>query len=234
MRRTKRRSVSTTALRMISSLPPAIWQSATNAICPIQNVEEAAFKGFDSLEKYQALERGAAAVTDRGKLTFLRKVCDYAWLGGMRLQHDHSNGRSSVCPRGREIVANVVKYHQQKFRYNEVEVSAKPSKDSRSVSTENLSIVIARLTAILRCQLHGPGPYRKVKKGLPSECKRRTAADPDGLSGGCNAGVRIHRGQGRFLRRFFGIRPVLRQKGGCRTWQRLMKIPETTENYVKS
>ena len=50
----------------------------------------------------------------------------------------------------REIVANVVKYHQQKFRYNEVEVSAKPSKDSRLISTENLSIVIARLTAILR------------------------------------------------------------------------------------
>ena len=30
----------------------------------------------------------------------------------------------------REIVANVVKYHIQKFRYNEVELQARPSRDS--------------------------------------------------------------------------------------------------------
>ena len=117
----------------------------------IQNVEEAALKVFDSLKKYHGLgprERLllqiAANLHSCGKFVTMRGAdeCAYNMIMATEII-----GLSHV---EREIVANIVKYHQQKFRYNEVRVSAKPSKDSRLVSTEDLSIVIAKLTAILR------------------------------------------------------------------------------------
>lgn len=50
----------------------------------------------------------------------------------------------------REIVANVVRYHIQPFRYDEVEIEAKSTRDSRLASADNVVMVIAKLTAILR------------------------------------------------------------------------------------
>ncbi len=67
----------------------------------IQNVEEAALKVFDSLKKYHGLgARERLLLQIAANLHFLRKVCDYAWLGGMRLQHDHGNGDHRSVPRG--------------------------------------------------------------------------------------------------------------------------------------
>lgn len=161
----------------------------------IQNVEEAALKVFDSLKKYHGLgarERLllqiAANLHSCGKFVTMRgsEECGYNMIMATEII-----GLSHV---EREIVANIVKYHQQKFRYNEVEVSAKPSKDSRLASTEDLSIVIAKLTGHSAAgQFHGPGPYRKIKR-QPPECEGRTAGNPDGLRGRCDAGVHIHCG----------------------------------------
>ena len=50
----------------------------------------------------------------------------------------------------REIVANVVRYHLQQFKYDEVQVEAKPARNSRLATPDNLTMVIAKLTAILR------------------------------------------------------------------------------------
>ena len=112
----------------------------------------------------------------------------------------------------REIVANIVKYHQQKFRYNEVEVSAKPSKDSRLVSTEDLSIVIAKLTAILRLA----NSMDRGHTGKLKDCRLNVKDGQLVIQTDCPADVTLESisiaDKGEFFEEIFGIRPVLRQK----------------------
>ena len=195
-RKTKSSSASTTVLRTISLLPPAIWQSATNAICHISRTwREAALKVFDSLKKYHGLgarERLllqiAANLHSCGKFVTMRgsEECGYNMIMATEII-----GLSHV---EREIVANIVKYHQQKFRYNEVEVSAKAIQ--RQPSGINRGSVHCHCKAdghSAAGQFHGPGPYRKIKR-QPPECEGRTAGNPDGLRGRCDAGVHIHCG----------------------------------------
>ena len=179
----------------------------------IQNVEEAALKVFDSLKKYHGLgarERLllqiAANLHSCGKFVTMRgsEECGYNMIMATEII-----GLSHV---EREIVANIVKYHQQKFRYNEVEVSAKPSKDSRLASTEDLSIVIAKLTAILRLA-------NSMDRGHTGKLKDSRLNVKDGqlvIQTGCAADVTLESisiaDKGDFFEEIFGIRPVLRQK----------------------
>ena len=179
----------------------------------IQNVEEAALKVFDSLKKYHGLgarERLlvqiAANLHSCGKFVTMRgsEECGYNMIMATEII-----GLSHV---EREIVANVVKYHQQKFRYNEVEVSAKPSKDSRLVSTENLSIVIARLTAILRLA----NSMDRGHTGKLKDCRLNVKDGQLLIQTDCPADVTLESisiaDKGDFFEEIFGIRPVLRQK----------------------
>ena len=180
---------------------------------PIQNVEEAALKVFDSRKKYHGLgprERLllqiAANLHSCGKFVTMRGAdeCAYNMIMATEII-----GLSHV---EREIVANIVKYHQQKFRYNEVEVSAKPSKDNRLVSTEDLSIVIAKLTAILRLA----NSMDRGHTGKLKECRLNVKDGQLVIQTDCPADVTLESisiaDKGEFFEEIFGIRPVLRQK----------------------
>ena len=112
----------------------------------------------------------------------------------------------------REIVANIVKYHQQKFRYNEVEVSAKPSKDSRLASTEDLSIVIAKLTAILRLANSMDRSHGQKLKDCRITVKDKTLTVSAEYSGDITLEAVSFEQKAAFFEEIFGIRPVLKQK----------------------
>ena len=91
-------------------------------------------------------------------------------------------------------------------------MSAKPSKDSRLASTEDLSIVIAKLTAILRLA-------NSMDRGHTGKLKDSRLNVKDGqlvIQTGCAADVTLESisiaDKGDFFEEIFGIRPVLRQK----------------------
>jgi exopolyphosphatase/guanosine-5'-triphosphate,3'-diphosphate pyrophosphatase len=112
----------------------------------------------------------------------------------------------------REIVANVVKYHDQKFRYNEVEVSAKPSRDSRLVNPENLTLMIAKLTAILRLA----NSMDRSHLNKLADCKLNVRENQLVISTDYSGDVTLEAisiaEKGDFFEEIFGVRPVLRQK----------------------
>lgn len=179
----------------------------------IQNVEEAALKIFDSLKKYHGLgsrERLllqiAANLHSCGKFITMRDSsdCGYNIIMGTEII-----GLSHV---EREIVANVVKYHRQKFRYNEVEVSEKPSRDTQLASVEDLSIIIAKLTAILRlANSMDRGHAGKLKDSRLSVKDGDLIIQTDCAMDVTLEGISISEKE-EFFEEIFGIRPVLKQR----------------------
>ena len=93
-----------------------------------------------------------------------------------------------------------------------MEVSAQPSKDSRLVSTEDLSIVIAKLTAILRLA----NSMDRGHTGKLKDCRLNVKDGQLVIQTDCPADVTLEAisiaDKGDFFEEIFGIRPVLRQK----------------------
>lgn len=181
----------------------------------IQTVETAALAVFDALKKYHGMKERerlllqiAADLHSCGKFVTLRDATDCAYNIIMATE---IIGLSHV---EREIVANVVKYHAQKFRYDEVEVSAKPSKGSRLTASENLPLTIAKLTAILRLA----NSMDRSHAGKLSDCKLSVKDGKLVIITGYDGDVTLERmsieDKGDFFEEIFGIRPVLKQKRG--------------------
>lgn len=104
----------------------------------------------------------------------------------------------------------MVKYHDQKFRYNEVEVSAKPSRDSRLVNPENLTLMIAKLTAILRLA----NSMDRSHLNKLADCKLNVRENQLVISTDYSGDVTLEAisiaEKGDFFEEIFGVRPVLR------------------------
>jgi len=179
----------------------------------IQAVELAALKVFDSLKKYHGLKERerlllqiAADLHSCGKFVTMRDAteCAYNIIMGTEII-----GLSHV---EREIVANVVKYHIQKFRYNEVELQARPSRDSRLANPENLPLIIGKLTAILRLA----NSMDRGHAGKLSDCRLSVKGNMLVISTEYDGDVTLEAmsiaEKGDFFEEIFGIRPVLKQK----------------------
>ena len=93
-----------------------------------------------------------------------------------------------------------------------MEVSEKLSRDSRLVSTEDLSIVIAKLTAILRLA----NSMDRGHAGKLKDCRLNVKDRQLLIQTECAADVTLDSisiaDKGDFFEEIFGIRPVLRQK----------------------
>lgn len=179
----------------------------------IQAVEDAALKLFDTLKRYHGMKSRerlllqiAVNLHACGKFVTMRDALDCAYNIIMSTE---IIGLSHV---EREIVANVVKYHDQKFRYNEVEVSAKPSRDSRLVNPENLTLMIAKLTAILRLA----NSMDRSHLNKLADCKLNVRENQLVISTDYSGDVTLEAisiaEKGDFFEEIFGVRPVLRQK----------------------
>ena len=179
----------------------------------IQAVELTALKVFYSLKKYHGLKERerlllqiAADLHSCGKFVTMRDAteCAYNIIMGTEII-----GLSHV---EREIVANVVKYHIQKFRYNEVELQARPSRDSRLANPENLPLIIGKLTAILRLA----NSMDRGHAGKLSDCRLSVKGNMLVISTEYDGDVTLEAmsiaEKGDFFEEIFGIRPVLKQK----------------------
>ena len=90
----------------------------------------------------------------------------------------------------REVVANIVRYNIQEYAYDEVILESDLSQYAGlGTSRRDLTILIAKLTAILRSgQFDGPQPPPEAER-QPHRCAERQSGDYDGLSGEYRAGA---------------------------------------------
>lgn len=179
----------------------------------IQAVEAAALQVFDSLKKYHGLKARerlllqiAADLHSCGKFVTMRDAtnCAYHIIMGTEII-----GLSHV---EREIVANVVRYHIQQFRYDEVRVEESPEWDSRLATPDNINMVIAKLTAILRLA----NSMDRGHKGKLSDCRVTVKGQQLVITTNYSGDVTLEsisiEQKADFFEEIFGIRPVLKQK----------------------
>lgn len=179
----------------------------------VQVVERAALQIFDALKKYHGMKSRerlllqiAADLHSCGKFVTMRNATECAYNIIMSTE---IIGLSHV---EREIVANVVKYHIQTFRYNEVELQNHSSRDSRLANPENLPLVIAKLTAILRMA----NSMDRSHAAKLTDCRLSVKGQQLFITTEYEGDVTLERlsieDKGDFFEEIFGVRPVLKQK----------------------
>lgn len=179
----------------------------------VQAVEKSALEIFDSLKRYHGLKERerlllqiAANLHSCGKFVTMRNATDCAYNIIMATE---IIGLSHL---EREIVANVVRYHIQQFRYDEVEIAANASKDSRLVNPDNLVMVIAKLTAILRLANSMDRGHKGKLAGSRITVKGNQLVITTDYGGDVTIEEMSIRQKEDFFEEIYGIRPVLKQK----------------------
>lgn len=179
----------------------------------VQNVEHAALQVFDSLKKYHGLKdrerlllQIAANLHSCGNFVTMREATESAY--GI-IMATEIIGLSHL---EREIVANVVRYLEKPFRYNEIQIEARTSVYSRLVNPQGPEQTIAKLTAILRLA----NAMDRSHKGKLSDCKlsireKRLVISTD-YDGDVTAEAMSIASKGDFFEEIYGFRPVLKQK----------------------
>ncbi len=179
----------------------------------VQAVEVEALQVFDSLKKYHGLgERErlllqiASVLHSCGKFVTMRDANNCAYNIIM------STEIIGLSHLEREIVANVVRYHVSPFKYNEVKIEADAFRSTRLANPDNLTMTIAKLTAILRLA----NSMDRGHKGKLLDCKMAvrgkqlvitTDYDGDVLLESISIAQKCD-----FFEEIFGIRPILKQK----------------------
>ena len=112
----------------------------------------------------------------------------------------------------REIVANVVRYNIQEFRYNQIYLEAGPSKDSSLAEPDNLTLKIAKLAVILRLA----NCIDRSHKGKLRGCRIRVKENHLLITTEYAGDITLERMMvlqcTEFFEEIYGLRPVLRQK----------------------
>lgn len=179
----------------------------------VQTVEKLALEIFDSTKKYHGLKERerlllqiAAILHSCGKFVTMRNATDCAYNIIMATE------MIGLSHMEREIVANVVRYHIQEFKYDQVVIRAETSMDSRLAATDNLALVVAKLTAILRLANSMDRGHKGKLLGSRLSVKGNQlviATDYDGDVTLENMSIRQKED---FFEEIYGIRPVLKQK----------------------
>ncbi len=179
----------------------------------VQNVEKEALLVFDNLKKYHGLKARerlllqiAAVLHSCGKFVAMRNAgeCAYNIIMSTEIV-----GLSHV---EREIVANVVRFNVKPFRYNEVRIESKPSRFTRLAAPDNLVMVVAKLTAMLRlANSMDRGHKGKLLDGRFAVKKDRLVISTDYQGDVLMETMSIAQ-MADFFEEIFGIRPVLKQK----------------------
>lgn len=179
----------------------------------IQAVETAALQVFDCLKKYHGLKARerlllqiAADLHSCGKFVTMRDAtnCAYHIIMGTEII-----GLSHI---EREIVANVVRYHIQQFRYDEVRVEESAEWDSRLATPGSINMVIAKLTAILRLANSMDRGHKNKLAGCRVAVKGQELVITTNYSGDVTLESISIAQKADFFEEIFGIRPVLKQK----------------------
>lgn len=179
----------------------------------IQAVESAALQVFDSLKKYHGLKERerlllqiAADLHSCGKFVTMRNATEYAYNIIMATE---IIGLSHV---EREIVANIVRYHLKFFQYNDIKIEAKPSRISRLATPDNLTLIVAKLTAILRLANSMDRSHNNKLAGCRITVKNNKLVISTDYVGDVTLETLSIEEKADFFEEIFGIRPVLKQK----------------------
>lgn len=179
----------------------------------VQAVENAALLVFDSMRKYHGLgdrERLllqiAADLHSCGKFVTMRNATEYAYNIIMATE---IIGLSHV---EREIVANVVRYHLRTFRYNDIKIDAKPSRSSRLATPDNLTLTVAKLTAILRLANSMDRSHNNKLNNCRILIKNNKLIINTDYVGDVTLEALSIEEKADFFEEIYGIRPLLKQK----------------------
>ncbi|MCD8083336.1 MAG: exopolyphosphatase [Clostridiales bacterium] len=179
----------------------------------VQAVEAAALKIFDALKKYHGMKARerlllqiAVNLHSCGKFVTMRNGNDCAYHIIM------STEIIGLSHLEREIVANVVKYHEQKFQYDEVEISTNPTHDSLRQSEESVILRIAKLTAILRLANSMDRSHMHKLEDARLSIKDSQLVITTGYPDDLTLEALSIAEKGDFFEEIFGVRPVLKQK----------------------
>ena len=112
----------------------------------------------------------------------------------------------------REIVANVVRYHLKTFQYNDIKIHAKPSRSSRLATPDNLTLTVAKLTAILRLANSMDRSHSNKLAGCRIAIKNNKLMIHTDYAGDVTLELLSIEEKADFFEEIFGIRPVLKQK----------------------
>lgn len=183
----------------------------------IQAVENAALQVFDSLKKYHGLKERerlllqiAADLHSCGKFVTMRNATEYAYNIIMATE---IIGLSHV---EREIVANVVRYHLKTFQYKDIKIEARPSRISRLATPDNLTLTVAKLTAILRLANSMDRSHNNKLAGCRIVIKNNKLVINTDYVGDVTLEALSIEEKADFFEEIFGLRPVLKQKKGSK------------------
>ena len=184
--------------------------------CPmphVQAVEKMALKIFDSVKKYHGLKSRerlllqiAANLHSCGEFVTVRGASDCAYNIIMATE---IIGLSHV---ERELVANVVRYQGQTFRYNEVEIEARPSRYTRLATPVNLIMIVAKLTAILQLADSMDRSHKAKLENSRITVKDNQLIITTEYEGDVTLENMSIQQRVDFFEEIFGIRPLLKQK----------------------
>lgn len=178
-----------------------------------QEVEAEALKVFDSLKKIHGMKERerlllqiAANLHSCGKFITMKDStdCSYNIIMATELI-----GLSHL---EREIVADVVRYHLQDFSYNEVEMESKPGRNIRLTTPDKPSLLVAKLTAILRLANSMDRSHRGKLATSKVAVKDKKLVITTDYDGDITFEALSIEQKADFFEEIFGIRPVLKQK----------------------
>ena len=179
-----------------------------------QEVERAAVAIFDATKKYHGLgarERLllqiAATLHACGKFVSITRGTNSSYQIIMATE---IIGLSHL---EREIVANVVRYNIQEYAYNDVELESDLSQYAdKEVSRRDITIMIAKLTAILRLANSMDRSHKQKLADCRVSVKNGSLVVLTGYTGGIVLESTSFAQKADFFEEIFGIRPVLKQK----------------------
>lgn len=179
-----------------------------------QALEEYALKIFDNMKKFHGLENRhrlllqiAVLLHACGKFISIRNSneCSYNIIMSTEII-----GLSHL---EREIIANVVRYNIRDFDYDMVQLETQiHEEDPSGLSRNAITILIAKLTAILRLA----NSMDRSHRGKLADCRMAVRDNELVITTGYQGDLALERTsfeqKADFFEEIFGIRPVLKQK----------------------
>lgn len=179
----------------------------------IEVVESIVLEVFDNLKKFHGLKARerlllqiAANLHSCGKFISMRNSPDCGYNIIM------SNEIIGLSHLERAIVANVVRYNIKEFRYNQIYLEEGASKDSSLAAPDHLTLIIAKLTAILRLANCIDRSHKGKLQGCRIRVKENHLLITTDYSGDITLEQMTVFQCTEFFEEIYGLRPVLRQK----------------------
>jgi exopolyphosphatase/guanosine-5'-triphosphate,3'-diphosphate pyrophosphatase len=179
----------------------------------IQAVETASLQVFDALKKYHGLKSRerllvqiAAVLHSCGKFVTMGNATDCAYniIMGTEI--------IGLSLAEREIVANTVRYHIQKFSYDDVRLQETVNRNTALAAPDNRYMMIAKMVAILRLANSMDRGHKNKLAGCKVTVKDKELVITTDYTGDVTLERLSIASRGDFFEEIFGIRPVLKQK----------------------